>query len=109
MTPQRLSDLFNETFQAASALLGVKGGEYAPGADRLANFKLASLRLDLLPEQVLLVYLDKHLQAIQHWVADQVAGTDRPRSEPITGRVLDAINYLILLTALIEEREQRAP
>lgn len=94
------------TIARTGSLLVVKGGEYAGSADRLANFKRGSSLTGCTPEQVLFIYLSKHYDAIATYIRDNASGVERPRSEPIEGRVDDCINYLFLLQALIAETEQ---
>lgn len=90
---------------ATTRLLLLKGGEYSQSSDRLSNFKLAADRLHLTKYDIWSVYFDKHLEAIRTFISDTKHGIERERSEPIAGRIHDAINYLILLGAIIEEDE----
>ena len=106
MTPKDFAVLSDATFNRLKALSAVKSGEYATDADKLANFREASARLGLTPEQVLLVYLDKHYAAVTNFIKDQVVGKTRPRSEPIEGRVHDMMVYLLLFMALLSESRQ---
>lgn len=106
MSPSDFSRILATTSEQLLALATVKGGEYAPGADRLANFKEAGARLGLLPEQVLLVYLDKHYAAVGNFIRDLTTHTSRVRSEPIEGRVDDLLVYLVLFKGLLAERRQ---
>lgn len=108
MTPQDFQTVLNDAVDDIHRLLQVKGGEYAPGDNRLANFQEASKRLGMSPIQVALVYLDKHYAAICNYAKDQANRISRPRSEPITGRISDAINYLILIRALLEDQSDIA-
>lgn len=98
--------LVNETFEEIIILSMTKGEEYSNNDDQLANFKRLSIKLGLTPEQVLLVYLTKHLDSIDHYVKTQSINVISPIriSEPIEGRIDDAINYLCLLKGLIQER-----
>lgn len=97
-------ELLNETLQRLIDLTDAKGREYAGSADQLANFKRLGDRLMLEPEQVLLVYLTKHLDAIDTYVRDYSIGAEVHLSEPIEGRIDDAILYLCLLKALIRDQ-----
>lgn len=90
--------LLDETSDRLRELTTSKGVEYSNSDDQLANFKRLSQRLGLTPEAVILVYLTKHLDAIDSFVR-----TGRVHSEPITGRIDDAILYLVLLKAQIAE------
>lgn len=95
--------LFGETIQNIEHLLIVKGGEYAGSSDRLANFKRGAALTGCTPMQVLFIYMSKHYDAVSTFIRDHASGTDRPRSEPIEGRVDDLLNYCILLKALIKD------
>lgn len=97
--------LFERTVHSCRELLVVKGGEYAGTDDRLANFRRGSSLTGCTAEQVLFIYLSKHYDALATWVRDSGRGESRPRSEPIEGRIDDAINYLILLKAMVAERK----
>lgn len=108
MSPSEFTTIRRATYLRLDALNDVKSGEYAQDSDKLANFKEAANRLGGLPEQILLVYLDKHYAAICNFVKDLAAHTVRPRSEPIDGRVDDAILYLLLFKALLHERRSAA-
>lgn len=99
------NQLVDETVEATARLLVVKSTEYAGGDDRLANFKRGALLTRLTPEQVALIYMAKHFDAIAIYVANQAEGTLQVLSEPIEGRIHDLINYGFLLKALLAERE----
>lgn len=94
------------TIEELKRLMLVKGGEYAGDGDRLANFKRNAERLALKPEQVWAVYFGKHLDAIFQHIHDLQTGKRRPVSEPLEGRIDDAINYLILFKGLLWESRQ---
>ena len=80
------------------AVLAAKAGEYAAPDDRLHNFKRAARMLGRTPAQACLGFLAKHLAS----VFDVVDGrTQTPAL--IDEKVGDAINYLILLEALLTE------
>ena len=106
MRKDRFQLLLKQTHDAMLALTASKGEEYtnnaaAGAADQHANFKRLSEELGLTPEQVLSVYLTKHLDAIKSYLR-----MGREFSEPIDGRIDDAILYLILLKGLIVERRE---
>jgi hypothetical protein len=92
-----------ETVASINNLLKVKGGEYAGSTDRLANFKRGAALTGCTPMQVLFVYLSKHYDAVATFVRDEAMGHQRPRSEPIDGRLDDIINYCLLAKALVRE------
>lgn len=82
------------------SMTSTKGHEYANSDDRLANFKEVAAEIGITPEQVLLVYLKKHMRSV-----DAYCKNGKVFSEPIKGRIIDAILYLELLAALIEDRQ----
>ena len=93
--------LMGNTFGNLTKLSASKGLEYSGETDRLANFKDQAKLLGFAsPIQVLGVYLNKHLGSINKFIAGGTAS-----SEPIEGRIDDAILYLVLLKALISERQ----
>lgn len=77
-------------------LSSTKGLEYAGTDDVLANFMRLSGTLKISPEMVLWVYLTKHLDAIASWVATN----ETYSTEPIQGRIDDALLYLVLLRVM---------
>lgn len=106
MNQKEFDEVVNTTIQDIQKLLTVKGGEYAGSEDRLGNFKRGGELTGANPLQVLFIYLSKHYDAFATYVRDQAIGKDRPRSESITGRLDDIINYCILAKALVRELEQ---
>lgn len=103
ITTEDLDKIVAETFRDCQHLLIVKGGEYAGSGDRLGNFKRGAARVGIHQMQILWIYAAKHIDSLETFIRDQATGTDRPRSEPIEGRVDDLINYCILLKAMIKE------
>jgi hypothetical protein len=84
-------------------LMKDKGKEYTVNdTDKLKNFKSIAERLKTFPEFILLVYLLKHMDSIRNYILDGTEACD----EPIEGRIIDARNYLLLLGAMIKERNE---
>ncbi len=81
-----------------------KGAEYANDTDQLANFKRLGARLHVEPELVCLVLLTKHLDALDHFTWKLSSGEPFVTSEPVQERVEDAVNYLLLFSALLVDR-----
>lgn len=96
--------LLEDTFTQIEALTATKGEEYAASDDQLANFKRSAEQAGITPEQVWLVFFNKHKDAITSYVKN-LNIINRHPSEPIEGRIDDAILYLCLLKALIQERK----
>jgi hypothetical protein len=95
--------LMEDTFLRLKALNKTKGHDYAGDKDALANFKSAAQRLGLSSEQVWAVYADKHWSAIMTFCKE-----GQVESEPIEGRIDDAILYLFLLKGMVAEKGERA-
>ena len=91
--------LLDATHKRMVNLTASKGEEYSRDADQLANFKRLAAELGLEPEVVWAVYFTKHIDAVKSFVK-----TRKEFSEPIEGRIDDAILYLILLKGLISDR-----
>ena len=101
MTPERFNDLLENRLSLTRDVLGSKAGEYASTSDRLHNFKAAAAMLRGTPEQALLGMLVKHMVSIYDMVLD-----GQPRAIALWDeKIGDAINYMILLEALVKEGE----
>ena len=79
-------------------VLATKGRDYTQGEGRLKNFYRNGARLGIPARQVLGIYLNKHLDAIETFIK-----RGQVESEPIEGRIVDAINYLLLLAKMVRE------
>lgn len=103
MNAAQFEQLLQDTFDTLLQLTRTKGAEYAHDADQLANFKRLSERLGMSAEAILMVYLTKHLDSIESHIREP----QKSLSEPIDGRIDDAILYLCLLKALINDSHRR--
>lgn len=103
MTKDEFLRLLNDQLQTLIELTMTKGEEYSRDDDQLANFKRQATELDMNPEKVLMVYLNKHLDAVKSYVK-----TGRVLSESIDGRINDAILYLVLLKAVVRDGQSQA-
>jgi len=105
--PKRFDHLIDETITSIRNLSTIKGGEYAVvSEDRLSNFRKQAGELGVPMELIWKVYAQKHWDSVSTYVADLVGGRERPRSEPISGRVDDLLVYLILFKAMCDERAE---
>lgn len=85
-------------------VLQSKGADYTVGSsDKLANFKRSADFTGLTPQQAWSVYFYKHVAAIFSYV--KTGG--QAESEPIEGRIVDAINYLLLFGKMVAETKRR--
>lgn len=82
-------------------VLASKGADYTAGhmkTDRLHNFRTIATELGVPMEKAWFVYFYKHYASIVKYVKE-----GQVESEPIRGRIVDCINYLVLLNAIIED------
>ena len=94
--------LLEQRIDKIRAVLASKAKEYATDADRLHNFKLAAQLTRETPPEALRGMLVKHWCSIM----DIVDGVkyNRPLSlAQVDEKIGDAVNYLILLEAILKE------
>jgi len=77
-----------------------KNEEYAPGDDKLANFKKGASALGVYPEECLWAYAMKHIISIQDIIQEESDYTP----ERLREKAGDLRNYTVLLEALMLER-----
>ena len=82
-------------------VLGAKGEEYATDNDRLHNFKVAAQVQGITVKEALSGMMAKHTVSVYDMIAD---GKDHSQ-EKWDEKILDHINYLILLRALVVEEK----
>ena len=105
--------LCGEFHRKEQEILGWKESEYSSssGNDRLENFKTVGSFLNINPEEVCLCYLMKHLHSITLAVTgDRQYAWDweTDGGEGLKQRFVDAVNYLRLLAALLDERNRKS-
>ena len=77
--------------------------EYARTEDNVfANFQRVAKYVDVGQEQVLMVYLLKHIDGIMAFVNGH-----KSQRKDVTGRIIDCIVYLCLLYGMSQEPEPR--
>jgi hypothetical protein len=103
-THDRWNKMIEEIFDEVRHLAKAKGGEYSGDLDRLLNFRRNGQALDLPMETIWAVYAAKHWDAVMQYIKDLKSGKERERLESINGRIRDLIVYLLLLEAMVEER-----
>ena len=97
-----------EMFLSKSAeLLDWKGKDYAGSGDKLYNFKRRAKLLGLTPSQVCVVDLSKHIDCIFRMVFNNEYlerwTWEEDGRENLKIKIVDAINYLFLLAANIDD------
>lgn len=89
-------------FERCLEVSKAKGEEYTIGTgEKFKNFESVGERLGLSAEKVLMVYLLKHMDSIRYYILHGKEASD----ESIDGRILDAVNYLVLLYGILYEKE----
>jgi len=100
MTKEKLKNVIEELESMANELLDSKGKDYTNGSeDVLINFKRNADRLNTSPLIIWAVYLNKHIDAINSYCGSPTDST----SEAIESRFVDALNYIKLGYALVDE------
>lgn len=108
MTQAEFNKVLAARIEKMQAVLESKGKEYGAGGDRLHNFKVAT-KLESkpqTPEQALWGMLKKHLVSVLD-IVDETGMGNYPSEKTRNEKIGDAINYLILLEALLVEREDQ--
>jgi len=95
--------VFAKRFAGCMTMLRAKNADYSQGeqrGDRTAAFKRIARDTEISPEKVWYVFFSKHIGAIVSYIK-----RGQVESEPIDGRIDDAINYLVLLGDLIGQKD----
>lgn len=100
MDSRTFIDVRNDFTNYRQMVADNKAQSYANDSDRLINFKRQAARWGVEPLVVLGVYLGKHLDAVEAYIRDDIESAEGVRSN-----IGDAMNYLDLLLAMVEEIE----
>lgn len=102
MTKNQIATLMEETFQAMRDLREAGQAEYAHSEENaFANFERIAERTGISRETCLNIFLQKHLDGI----AAHINGHTSQR-EDVSGRIHDALVYLILLKGMLLENQE---
>jgi hypothetical protein len=96
--PAEFDQHLTRFFLELRRITGTKGAEYSDAEDQLSIFKELSRDLGISPAKVAVVFLSKHLKSIK-----RALRTGQVLSEPLHGRITDAVLYLILIDAIVAE------
>ena len=100
MDQNKFQETVEEQIKRCMDTLLKKGAEYDNEiSDRLRSFKRGAVILNMAPKQVLTGYLNKHIISIY----DMCSSARKYPVEQWNEKIPDAINYLLLLRAIIEE------
>ena len=104
----------NAALDSCKHILITKGREYQSNNDErntnvFANFERGANLTGVQRETVLFIYLSKHWDSICTFMKDLqsgkgVAEIESKMSEPINGRFMDAINYLLILNSRVNDK-----
>ncbi len=100
--------IVEEQCQLIRQVLKSKGEEYSTEDDRLHNFKRAAALAATSPELAARGMLAKHIVSVWDMVDHIEAGRTPQDDSYVSEKIGDAINYLILLKALIRDRQHEA-
>lgn len=114
MNIEKFDKLLEKRIEATKVILASKNKEYASDKDKLHNFKRAGAMENCTPEKALVGMWAKHIVSLLD-IVDKIDANEAEElvkiclGEGLTKGMLeekigDAINYLILLEALIKER-----
>ena len=101
MTSNKFNEVISDRIQKCLDTLNVKSNEYATD-DRLHNFKVAGEIQNCTPITALGGMMCKHTVSVYDLINDFENGKNVP-VELWDEKIGDSINYLLLLTALINE------
>lgn len=101
MTSDKFEKVMSDRLQKCIDTLGVKAEEYAT-TDRLHNFKVAGEIQNCTAIKALGGMMCKHTVSVYDLINDFDKGKNVP-VEMWDEKIGDSINYLLLLTALVEE------
>jgi hypothetical protein len=103
MTKERMAEKMQEIFEECNKLRGAGQAEYARReGEAFANFMRVAERLGLDRKQVLMVYMEKHLDGIHAYINGH-----KSQREDVRGRINDVITYACLLRGMVDEEEGR--
>lgn len=95
MTLEEQNIAIEELFKNCVAILHSKGRDYNPDNESLKGVRDVAREAGITPQQVLWVYLRKHISAVH-----QYTKTGNVSSEGIVSRLMDVINYAALMYVL---------
>lgn len=104
MTPKEFNIVLQNTLDSCSKLLASKSKEYDFNKDRLHSFKAGANLLNTTSIETLLGYLTKHIMS----VFDMAKEFNMFDMEKWDEKLIDCINYFILLRALLMDEKNIA-
>lgn len=102
MKAEQFEEIINNRIETCKSVLCNKAEEYATD-DRLHNFKVAGKLQKCTPVKALGGMMSKHTVSVYDLIDDYEQGKAISK-EMWSEKIGDSINYLLLLTALLEEK-----
>ena len=102
MTLSKFNEIFNKQIEHCREVLSVKGNEYVFNGDRLEHFKKSAAEQETRPKQALWGMASKHFTSLGSMCKAENEFHSKIWNEKIT----DAMNYLLLLWALVLEEAE---
>ena len=113
MKSTKLYEIVDNQMQHCVAVLQEKAAEYVLGDDHLEHFKTSALMQEMTPKQALWGMAAKHITSINKMcntskinVATGMAWEKKFKSELWREKITDAMNYMLLLWALVLEEAE---
>jgi hypothetical protein len=107
MLAAEFDSLLMTRLDKAKATLASKASEYATAGDRLHNFKRAAQLRSADPAETLLGMMVKHWVSVEDLVQRHIGRATPAPPGMVDEKIGDAINYLILLEALLKDQPQK--
>lgn len=98
MTVEEFGRKSQEYFDKCHQLLVKKNRDYQRGGDAFGGIRIAANRAGTKNQQVVYLYAQKHLQAIENWMATGVMNTDDPER-----RFMDLSNLFAIMSLMAGE------
>lgn len=102
MDSKKFNTITNNRIEKCLDVLVRKSEEYSPDTDKLHNFKAASGMLGISQAEALWGMAAKHIISI----SDMVKNSKNYSLEVWEEKIGDALNYLLLLNAIVEEENE---
>jgi len=107
MTRERFSEYMRTRFARCENTFASKNREYATEENFMRNFENGvGISTCHTPEAVAWNYATKHLESIRSIISDLDGGALEPSPSLVTEKFGDAINYLIIIEAMLLHRNE---
>ena len=107
MNAEQFEKILDRRLELTKQVIAKKRKEYAgDDGDRLHNFNRAAAMLGVSREKALVGMWTKHIVSILD-IVDGLSPVNMPTVEMVEEKIGDAINYLILLEAMLKERTKK--